>query len=161
VAHGVVPTIAAGILLSAAVACHSSTAPTTVQVWNYEASALTNGPVTCSFGAAITFSQTQSSGPFSGTYNDAYLSCSSPNGASSTLATGTVTSGSISGSSIAFQFDNSDLTNSGEVSASTPEFSNNGTVIDNDTQMAGTATLTVNLAGQRYVLTGPWQAFIQ
>jgi hypothetical protein len=53
------------------------------------------------------------------------------------------------------------LTNSGEVSASTPEFSNNGTVIDNDTQMAGTATLTVNLAGQRYVLTGPWQAFIQ
>jgi hypothetical protein len=132
-----------------------------VQVWNYEASALTNGPVTCNFGAAMTLSQTQSSGSFTGTYNNAFLSCSSPNGASSTLVSGIVTAGSISGSSIAFQFDNSDLTNSGEISASTPAYSNSGTIIDNDTQMTGTARLTVNLAGQVYVLTGPWQAIIQ
>jgi hypothetical protein len=153
--------IAAGILWSAAVACHSSTAPSPVQVWNYQASSLTNGPVTCSFGAAMTLSQTQSSGPFTGTYEDAYLSCSGPDGASSTLVTGTVTSGAISGSSISFQFDNSDLTNSGEISASTPAYSNTGTIIDNDTQMIGTATMKVDLGGQVYALTGPWQAFIQ
>lgn len=150
-----------GIIVSIGTGCRSTTAPQAVQVWNYQASGLTNadGQVTCSFGAALALTQT--SGPFTGTHTNGYLSCSSPSGASSTVVSGTVNSGTVSGASIAFHFVNTDVTNTGEVDGTASAFDNTGTIIDNDTQMTGTATATVVVAGQTYTLTGPWLAVIQ
>lgn len=153
--------IAISALTWTGVACHSATAPAPGQVWNYQASALTDATagVTCSFSAPM--SVTQTSGPFTGTFTNGYLACSSPAGASSTLVSGTIESGTVSGSAIAFAFVSNDVTNSGEI-ASTPQgFHNTGTIIANDTQMTGTATLTVTVAGQAYVVTGTWQANIE
>lgn len=150
--------IALSVFALAGVGCHSSTAPTTtLQTWNYQASALTNGPVTCTFGAALALTDTV--GTFTGTFQNGYMACSGPNGASSTLVSGTVDSGAFTGSAMVFQLTNTDVTNSGEVSEATISFTNSGTI--SQYTMTGTATANITLGGQTYVVTGPWQASFQ
>ena len=152
------PWIVLGVGLLAGVGCHNATAPaTSQQKWNYQASILTNGQVTCTFGAALELSQT--TGPFTGVYQNGYVACSGPNGASSTLVSGTVDAGTVTGSTVAFQLTNTDVTNSGELSEATVSFLNSGT-LDRYT-MTGTATMSIVLGGQPYVVSGPWQANLQ
>jgi len=152
------PWIVLGIVMLAGVGCHSTTAPaTTQQTWNYQASELTDGTVTCTFGAALALSQT--TGPFTGSFQNGYMACSGPNGASSTLVSGTVDSGTATGSTIAFQLTNTDVTNSGEISETTTSFTNSGTIAQ--FTMTGTATVTITLGGQVYVVQGAWQANLQ
>jgi hypothetical protein len=136
--------------------CHSTTAPSPITTWNYQASELSDasGQVTCTFGAAMNLSDT--TGAFSGSYQNAYLACSTPGGASSTLTSGNINSGNISGTSVSFEFVNTDITNSGEISATTQTFTNTGSITANT--MQGNATLHVTIDGQPYVLTGEWQA---
>lgn len=145
-----------GLIGLIGVGCHSTTAPSPITTWNYQASELTNanGQVTCTFGAAMNLSDT--TGAFSGAYQNAYLACTTPGGASSTLISGNINSGNISGTSVSFEFVNSDIVNSGEISATTQMFTNSGSITANT--MQGTATLHVTIDGQPYVLTGEWQA---
>ncbi len=146
-----------GILVVVAAGCHSTTAPSPITTWNYQASNLSAGEVTCTFGAAMNLSDT--TGSFMGGYQNAYLACSTPGGASSTLVSGTLNAGTISGTSISFEFENTVAANSGEISATMQLFTNSGSITENT--MQGTATLHVTIAGQPYVLTGPWQATLQ
>jgi len=154
------PWIVLGVVAVAGTACHSATAPTpTQQTWNYQAGELTDGVVTCIFGAAM--SLTQTSGPFTGAYQNGYMSCSGPDGASSTVVTGTVDAGTVASSNVGFTFTNSDVTNSGEIDETTVSYTNTGTIIDNDTVMNGTATVTITLGGVSHTLTGAWTAQFQ
>jgi hypothetical protein len=146
-----------GILVVVGAGCSSTTAPGPTTTWNYQASALTNGQVTCTFGAAMSLSDT--TGTFTGGYENAYLACSTPGGASSTLVSGTITSGSFSGTSVSFDFEYTDVANSGEISATPQLFTNTGSITKNT--MQGAATMHVTIDGQPYVLTGPWQATLQ
>ena len=148
--------LAIGILGLVGVGCHSTTAPSPTTTWNYQASELSNvnGQVTCTFGAAMNLSDT--TGAFSGAYQNAYLACSTPGGASSTIVSGNINSGNISGSNVSFEFVNTDIVNSGEISAATQLFTNTGSITANT--MQGTATLNVTIDGHPYVLTGTWQA---
>jgi hypothetical protein len=152
--------ITLGIGVLAGIGCHRATAPATTQTWNYQANALTNGVVTCTFGAPMTVNPLSTgSGPFSGVFQNGYMACSGPNGASSTVVSGTVDSGSVTGSTVAFQFTSTDVANSGEISEATASFTNNGTI--NQYTMTGSASVTITLGGQQYVLTGDWQALEQ
>jgi hypothetical protein len=153
------PWIALGIVVLAGAGCHPATAPATTQTWDYEASALTDGQVTCIFGAPMTL--TLITGPFSGFFQNGYMSCSGPNGASSTLVTGNVNAGTIDGTAVSFLFMNTDVTNSGEITEATATFTSSGTVTNNGTVMSGTATVNITLGGQPYVLTGYWQANLE
>jgi hypothetical protein len=144
--------------LALTVACHSTTAPAvTTQTWAYETSQLTDGVVTCTFGAPLTLTTT--SGPFTGTFRNAYMACSGPTGASSTLLSGTVDSGTITGGSVGFQLTNTEVTNSGEIDETTMSYSNAGALGTN--VMSGTATASITLGGVAHALTGPWRAVLQ
>ncbi len=151
------PWVFIGFLVVVSAGCHSTTAPSPTTTWNYQASELANGQVSCTFGAALNLSDT--TGSFTGGYENGYLACSTPGGASSTLVSGTLNSGNVSGTSISFEFVNTNLSNSGEISATMQTFTNSGSITDNT--MQGTATLHVTIDGQPYVLTGPWEAILQ
>jgi len=151
------PWLVIGMLVVVGAGCSSTTAPSATTTWNYQASELSSGQVTCTFGAAMSLSDT--TGMFTGGYENAYLSCSTPGGASSTLVSGTLNSGSFSGTSVSFEFGFTDEANSGEISATMQQFTNSGSITHNT--MQGTATLHATIGGQPYVLTGPWQATLQ
>src|SRR5580693_6044331 len=114
--------IGLGALVLATAGC-GSTGPSLLKVagtWDYEAGNLTDGQVACIFGAPMTL--TQSSGTFTGTFRDGYIACSGPTGASSTLVSGTVDTGAVSGKTVAFGFTTTDVTNSGEIEEMTVAF---------------------------------------
>jgi hypothetical protein len=148
------------VLTCASVGCGNSTGPSTANVagtWSYQAPSLTNGQVTCVYGVTMTLTQTGTT--FSGTYTNAYTACSGPAGASSTLVSGAVDSGTVSGSTITFGFANTDVTNSGEISEVTAHHDNTGTLAGHI--MSGTATANVILGGVPYTLTGEWRAALR
>jgi hypothetical protein len=151
--------IALGVLAVIVAGC-GATAPSVLQVagtWDYEAGNLTDGQVTCIFGAPMTLTQT--SATFTGTYRDGYISCTGPTGASSTLVSGTVDSGAVSGKTVACGLTNTDVTNSGEITEMTIACQSSGAVANN--VMTGTATATVVFDGVPHALTGEWRAPLQ
>ena len=149
-----VGSLSIAVAVAAGAACHSTTAPlVTGQRWSFQAYELTDGTVTCIFGTTLNLTGTN--GQFTGSYRDAFLSCSSPVGASSTLLTGTVDAGDASSGTVSFQLTPVDVVNSGEVPVTASAFASTGTIV-HDNSMSGTTTVTVTIGGVAHVLTGAW-----
>lgn len=105
------------------VGCGSdSTGPKNANVsgsWTYNATNLQGGGLSCNAtGTSLTL--TQAAATFSGTYAGGTLTCTGPGGnASQQVGSGVVAGGTVSGSSVAFNFDTSDWANTGTISGAT------------------------------------------
>ncbi|GEM_PF-4825122 len=127
--------------------CGSSTAPGSALngVWHYTAGNLAGEGATCQMATKMTLSER--GGTFTGTYGAGYLSCATPTGAADSLMSGAVAGGSVTGSTLQFQFDSASFTNSGRLN--TPH------------TMSGTATLRLTVKGQPYTVSGTWSAVFE
>jgi hypothetical protein len=81
------------------------------------------------------------------------MSCSTPIGATSTIAEGTV-SGTVSPSTVTFTFQNTQESNYGSVSGSVVGNTNTGTHLAGQGTFDGTTTMQVSIAGSPHTLTG-------
>jgi hypothetical protein len=135
----------------------SSNAPGTTATgyWGYEAGDLTDGQITCSIAVPMTFTQADTA--LGGTFAGSYMSCSTPAGASSTLAQGTV-SGSVTPATISFTFQTTQEYNYGSVSASVIGNTNTGTHLADQAAFEGAASVEVTVDGVPHTLTGTWLA---
>jgi hypothetical protein len=124
-------------------------------LWGYEAGDLTDGVVLCSIAVPMTL--TQSDSIIAGTFFGSYMSCSSPAGATSTVASGTVT-GSVVLPTWSFSFQNSQEYNYGSAAGSVTGNTNVGTHLANQATFEGTTTMQVMIDGVPHTLTGTWIA---
>lgn len=126
--------------------CSDSTGPKTAAVagvWAYSATNVQGSGATCnSTGTVLTL--TQSGATFSGSYAGGTLTCTTPLGpVQQQIPTGVVANGTISGSSVSFNFDTSDWSNTGSISGTT---------------MTGTLVVRVVFGATSAVLTGGFTA---
>jgi hypothetical protein len=124
---------------------------TATGAWGYQASDLTDGVVLCSI--AVPMNLTQADTVLAGTYFGSYMSCSTPIGATSTIAQGTV-SGTVSPSTLTFTFQNTQEENYGSVSGSVVGNTNTGTHLAGQGTFDGATTMQVSIAGIPHTLTG-------
>ncbi len=131
----------------------SSTGPGTTATgsWGYQASDLTDGVVLCSI--AVPMNLTQADTILGGTFFGSYMACSTPTGATSTIAQGTV-SGTVSPSTLTFSFQNTQESNSGSVSGSVTGNTNTGTHLAGQGTFDGNTTMHVSIDGVPHTLTG-------
>lgn len=123
-------------------ACGSdSTGPSNANVsgaWSFSMSNLTTSQFTCSFSGTMQLNQSGTT--FTGTYNASNLTC---NGTNLGASGGTVVNGTVSGSSVGFDFDTQDFHQAGTLSGGS---------------MSGTATWRLVVSGVTYNLSGTWSA---
>jgi hypothetical protein len=138
--------------LLAALGCGSSkaTAPSTTPTtltgnWTYSAGSLTSlaGGYTCVV-ASFTLSLVQEGNALSGSYKSGTITC---NGTAIPGGSGAIANGSVSGTSVIFDFDSPDWHDEG----------NNTT----PTTMSGDLNATLTIDGTLYLLSGTWTAVRQ
>lgn len=138
------------VALFAIVGCGGGdTGPSTANIsgtWSYAATNLVGGGITCS-AAGTTLTLSQSGATFSGSYAGGTLTCSAPGVApqSSPVGSGIVVSGNVGVTSVSFNFDTSDWSNTGTISGN----SMSGTAHVIVTDGTNTLTLTGNFAAAR------------
>ena len=147
--------IVACVSVIAIAACGSSDSttgpagPTNANVagsWNYSATNLTGGGVSCSVsGTVMTF--TQAGATFSGTYSGGTLICGAPGVPNQTapIGSGTIASGTVSINNVSFNFDTSDWQNTGAISGNTIA----GTAVVRTTDGSTTTLLTGNFSATK------------
>jgi hypothetical protein len=136
------------VLAAALVACGGdSTGPKTPSVegsWHYAMTNLTGGGFSCnSSGTTLTF--TQDGTTFSGSYAGGTITCfDGTDTYSGDFGSGAVVTGTLSGQTVAYDFDTSDWHNSGTVEG---------------TSMNGTVTMRISdPSGSTTILHGTWAA---
>jgi hypothetical protein len=120
----------------------SVTAPTTLTgTWIYSAGSLASlaGGYTCA-ATGFTLTLIQSDASLTGSYKAGTIIC---NGTQITPGSGAIADGTLTGSSVAFDFDNT-------------QWHNEGT--SNPSSMSGNANVQLTIAGTLYNLTGTWTA---
>ena len=111
--------------------------------WNYAATSLTGGGITCSF-RNVPMTLAQNGTTFSGAYSGGLLSCTGPGGSlSEQVAGGAVAAGTIDGNSVQFDIDTSDWRNTGTISGSS---------------MSGTVVVRINDGTTTFTLAGDFTA---
>ena len=145
-----------GVLLLVSLGC-APTGPQTqiTGLWGYMAGTLSDNEVVCSIGVPMTLSQADTI--LTGTFSSSFMACSSPIGASSTLANGTV-SGTVNLTSVALVFQNTSVFNDGAVNADVLSHTGVGNHLPNQATYEGTATMQMTFAGVAHTLTGTWVA---
>lgn len=140
--------------------CYSYTSPNTTLggLWGYQASTLTDGVVLCSI--AVPMSLLQADTTFTGDYTGSFMTCSAPTGATSTLASGTV-SGTVSPSTMSFSFQNTQVYNYGSIDGTVVSNTNVGTHLASQSTFEGTTTMDVIIDGVPHALTGTFVARAQ
>jgi hypothetical protein len=134
------------LALGLSLGCSDSSGPDNDVVagtWAYSTTNVQGSGASCSStGTILTLVQTGVT--FSGTYAGGTLSCTTPLGpVTQQIPTGVVANGTISGSSVSFNFDTSDWSNTGSIS---------------NTTMTGTLVVRVTFGGTSAVLTGSFTA---
>jgi hypothetical protein len=134
------------VALLVSVGCSDSSGPKNADVsgsWTYNATNLQGGGLSCNAsGTSMTF--TQLGATFSGTYSGGSISCTGAGGSATLpVGTGVVAGGTVSGSSVVFNFDTQDWANTGTLSGAT---------------IAGTVVIRVVSGTTSVVLTGSFSA---
>jgi hypothetical protein len=108
--------------------------------WSYSANATSGDTIACAVTDA-TLMLTQIDTTFSGTYNNAQVSCTVNSAAHTATQAGKAVNGILSGQNVSFDFDSAYVTNM-------------GTITPDSTAMSG--TVAVRLFGT--AMTGTWSA---
>ena len=126
--------------------CSDSSGPKTAAVsgtWTYSASNVQGSGETCN-STGTTMTLTQSGSTFTGTYAGGTLTCTGVFGSlTQQIGSGVVANGTVSGSSVSFNFDTTDWTNTGSMSGTT---------------MTGSLVIRVTVGATSAVLTGTFSA---
>jgi hypothetical protein len=135
----------------------SSTGPNTqvTGLWGYMAGNLSDNEVACQIAVPMTMTQADTN--LAGTFASAFMSCSSPTGASSTITNGTV-SGRVTLDSVTLTFQDTFVYNYGAVSATVVSHSGAGVHLADQATYEGAATMQMTFAGVAHTLTGTWVA---